>query len=122
MLCKCSLCGEELTAPQVYNGLMYGYTCVKRINPNYKKPKNPQFFVLADSFEVEELNQYQTKVTAFIKGVKFLGWITKRTNIIGNILTTNEGIVISENNAYIDLLAYPKSNKAINLYHELKTN
>jgi len=121
MLCKCSLCGEELTAPQVYNGLMYGYTCVKRINPNYKKPKNPQFFVLADSFEVEELNQYQTKVTAFIKGVKFLGWITKRTNIIGNILTTNEGIVISENNAYIDLLAYPKSNKAINLYHELKT-
>jgi len=121
MLCKCSLCGEELTAPQVYNGLMYGYTCVKRINPNYKKPKNPQFFVLADPFEVEELNQYQTKVTAFIKGVKFLGWITKRTNIIGNILTTNEGIVISENNAYIDLLAYPKSNKAINLYHELKT-
>jgi len=121
MLCKCSLCGEELTSPQVYNGLMYGYTCVKKINPNYKKPKNPQFFVLADSFEVEELNQYQTKVTAFIKGVKFLGWITKRTNIIGNILTTNEGIVISENNAYIDLLAYPKSNKAINLYHELKT-
>ena len=121
MLCKCSLCGEELTAPQVYNGLMYGYTCVKKINPNYKKPKNPQFFVLADSFEVEELNQYQTKVTAFIKGVKFLGWITKRTNIIGNILTTNECIVISENNAYIDLLAYPKSNKAINLYHEIKT-
>ena len=121
MLCKCSLCGEELTAPQVYNGFMYGYTCVKKINPNYKKPKTPQFFALADSFQVEELNQYQTKVIAFIKGIKFLGWITKRTNIIGNILTTNEGIVISENNAYIDLLAYPKSVKAINLYHELKT-
>ena len=122
MLCKCSLCGEELTAPQVYNGLMYGYTCVKKINPNYKKPKNPQFFVLADSFEVEELNQYQTKVTAFIKGFKFLGWITKRTNIVGDTVVLNEGIAINEGNAYIDLLAYPKSVKAINLYQELKTN
>lgn len=121
MLCKCSLCGEELTAPQVYNGLMYGYTCVKKLNPSYKKPKNPQFFVLADSFQVEELNKYKTKVTAVLKGVKFLGWLTKRTNIVGDTTILSEGIILNENNAYIDLLAYPKSVKAIDLYHELKT-
>lgn len=38
--CYCALCGEELTAPQQFNGKMYGYSCILKVNPTAKKQKD----------------------------------------------------------------------------------
>ena len=37
--CTCVLCGESLTAPIVFKGKTYGWTCITKINPSAKKPK-----------------------------------------------------------------------------------
>lgn len=36
---NCSCCGTEVTSPYFYNGGVYGWTCIKKVNPNAKKNK-----------------------------------------------------------------------------------
>lgn len=36
----CTCCQAEITAPQYYNGKPYGYSCVKKVSPNFKRKKN----------------------------------------------------------------------------------
>jgi len=36
---NCSCCGTEVTSPYFYMGGVYGYTCIKKVNPNAKKNK-----------------------------------------------------------------------------------
>lgn len=36
---RCTCCQAELTAPQFYNGNPYGYTCIKKVDPSYKRTK-----------------------------------------------------------------------------------
>ena len=37
MTIHCELCGEELTAPQFFEGKPYGWSCIKKVNPAAKK-------------------------------------------------------------------------------------
>lgn len=39
MLFNCTCCAAELTAPYFFNGGVYGYTCIKKVNPAAKKNK-----------------------------------------------------------------------------------
>lgn len=36
---NCSCCGTEVTSPYFYDGGVYGYTCIKKVNPNTKRNK-----------------------------------------------------------------------------------
>ena len=45
---NCSCCGTEVTSPYFYMGGVYGYTCIKKVNPNAKKNK-----LKSKVFEVE---------------------------------------------------------------------
>ncbi len=70
-ICKCSLCGEELTAPQFYKGAAYGWTCIKKVNPSARKPRVKPRYVVADSFEQKEgkvFSKYQGKTYAAFIG------------------------------------------------------
>lgn len=44
---NCSCCGTEVTSPYFYDGGVYGWTCIKKLNPNAKrnKPKSKIFVV-----------------------------------------------------------------------------
>ena len=40
---QCACCGSDITAPQFYNGQMYGYTCITKVAPKQKKNKATKF-------------------------------------------------------------------------------
>ena len=44
---KCFCCGADVTMPQFFNGEVYGYTCILKVNPTQKQVKTKWF--LADS-------------------------------------------------------------------------
>lgn len=50
---NCSCCGTDLTSPYFYNGGVYGYTCIKKVNPSARKRKPKSKCV-----EVEVLKLY----------------------------------------------------------------
>jgi hypothetical protein len=41
----CAACGEELTAPLFFDGKPYGWTCIKKVCPTFKKPKVIKTFI-----------------------------------------------------------------------------
>lgn len=51
---KCSCCGSDITAPQFYKGQMYGYTCITKVAPRYKKIKSDELIFIP--FDVIEDN------------------------------------------------------------------
>lgn len=36
---NCTCCGTEVTAPYFYKGGVYGWTCIKKVNPNARRNK-----------------------------------------------------------------------------------
>jgi hypothetical protein len=58
---QCACCGADVTMPQFYNGLAYGYTCIKKVAPKQKQTKI--VYVQADSFEVYQANFKMLKFT-----------------------------------------------------------
>ena len=36
---NCTCCGTEVTSPYFYNGGVYGYTCIKKLNTNARRNK-----------------------------------------------------------------------------------
>lgn len=66
---RCTCCQAELTAPQFHNGYPYGYTCIKKINPEQKQTKIK--YISVDAFKV-----VQQAGTRFVICVKFDGkWV-----------------------------------------------
>lgn len=65
---RCACCNSELTAPQFYNGLPYGWSCIKKIVPNTKQ--NKRKFVAVDNFKVITGNTGQRKVIRLEKDGK----------------------------------------------------
>ena len=37
---SCTCCGSTVTCPYFFNGGVYGYTCIKKVNPSAKKIKD----------------------------------------------------------------------------------
>ena len=47
---RCTCCQAEITAPQFYNGNPYGYTCIKKVDPAYKRTKT--VYVAVEAYKV----------------------------------------------------------------------
>lgn len=39
VIIRCTCCQSEVTMPQFYNGHPYGYVCIRKIDPAYKRTK-----------------------------------------------------------------------------------
>ena len=53
--CYCTLCGEQLTAPQFFEGNAYGWSCIKKVNPSAKKQKYIQISVLKIEYRMNHI-------------------------------------------------------------------
>jgi hypothetical protein len=49
----CVCCGSEVTAPQFFEGKVYGYTCIKKVSPQ-KRTKTE--WVSVDTYEIKKIN------------------------------------------------------------------
>ena len=71
----------ELTAPQFYNGFPYGYTCIKKVDPAYKRTKT--VYVAVEAFKVVSTiggrNVVNVKHNGKVKQVVCYGDIYSRT-------------------------------------------
>lgn len=63
----CACCGSEVTCPQFFDGKVYGYTCIKKVNPAAKQSK--VVYVAAELVSVKALGSMQD-VIIIINGVK----------------------------------------------------
>lgn len=102
----CELCSEELTCPQIYMGKIYGWSCIKKVNPNARKSKVKEVWVAADNYEFEQLSG-GLKIRAFKSGLKFV-----------DILPTNnpygfKNIIVQGDTAFINALIYKNGYKII---------
>lgn len=43
---RCECCGSDITAPQFYNGKMYGYTCITKVAPRQKRNSAKDLIVI----------------------------------------------------------------------------
>lgn len=110
--CSCALCGEKLTAPIMYMGKMYGWSCIKKVSPTAKKPaKNSQLWQPCDLVSIEQLEGGE-KITVLYMGFKFNGFTYVRNGI--KICDT----IIDNNGQYF--INVKKYNKATNLYYSNK--
>lgn len=101
---RCHLCGEIITCPYQFNGNVYGYTCITKVNPGTKKSKNKENWVSADSFTSELLDNGNLRIIAaytgnYYKSHKFIDFHST-TNIF------RKNILIEGDNAFINLSAY----------------
>ena len=68
----CTCCASLLTVPYVFNGNIYGSSCIKKINPNYTAKKLAGTWLSADSVTIEPIEgQSAVMVVAMINGVRF---------------------------------------------------
>lgn len=69
----CSCCGTECTMPQFYNGKPYGYTCITKVAPDYKRSKDNGLWIATDKTEVIHANKStpQAMLKVFVNGVSF---------------------------------------------------
>lgn len=109
---SCALCGEKLTAPIFFNGKIYGWSCIKKVNPTAKKSKT--HFVVADRFITTEHENGNISIDAVYQGtnnkpVKFYDLIVlKKRAYTGERFLSYNAIQIVDHVAYIDLLKYKK--------------
>lgn len=106
---KCARCGEDITAPYIFEGKAFGYTCIKIVNPLAKKAaKNKAHWVKADRFELPEDN----KIIAFYQGAnykvgKFVDYHHYVKTLSGNLMAVSPiNIFVQGNEAYINLKGY----------------
>ncbi len=52
---RCTCCQAELTAPQFYNGNVYGMTCIKKVDPSQKVSKT--VYIACESFKIISAGQ-----------------------------------------------------------------
>lgn len=53
---KCTCCNEEVTVPYFYKDGVYGYTCIKKVNPTAKK--SDRFLSAGDA--IKAVKAYRT--------------------------------------------------------------
>jgi hypothetical protein len=73
--CKCHRCGEDITAIYWHEGKMYGYSCIRYVNPFAKKNKAKEHWIMADVSSLDltiEGNKQFVNVCANGKKYRFL--------------------------------------------------
>ena len=69
---SCACCGSDVTAPYFHKGMVYGYTCIKKVNPSTKKAKDSGLWVSVDSVSIGKVEGFQkVKATAKIGDFSF---------------------------------------------------
>lgn len=79
MMYSCSCCGADVTVPYFHKGTVYGYTCIKKVDPSAKKVKDAGLWVAVDSVAVsvveEDRNlhmlQRRYQIVAEVSGHRF---------------------------------------------------
>lgn len=66
----CACCNTLITAPQFHNGKAYGYTCITKVVPSFKRTKDNGLWVKADSVEHVRDGAFVIS-TAIVDGYKF---------------------------------------------------
>lgn len=70
---QCFCCGSDVTAPQFYKGKVYGWSCIKKVDPSAKRTKDNGLWVRFDSVELTqpdlERNRFVPVVT--VNGKRF---------------------------------------------------
>lgn len=100
-MCKCSICGETLTAPVIIDNQIFGWSCAKKIYPNISKPKNK--WIKADTYTQEFFDNGNVGTTAVVAGKKYYG-----VCIVEKGRDSNIGVQVIEGIAYVDLNLYKK--------------
>lgn len=75
----CACCQSDVTVPYFHKGAVYGYTCIKKVDPSVKKTKDAGLWVAVDSVSVsvveEDRNlhmlQRRYQIVAEISGYRF---------------------------------------------------
>lgn len=67
----CACCQTLITAPQFHNGKAYGYTCITKIVPSFKRKRDNGLWIAADSVTHEREGVMWVKSTAVVDGYKF---------------------------------------------------
>ena len=109
--CSCHLCGEKLTAPIYYMGNLYGWSCIKKVNPRAKKVK--ENWQPCSLISIEIIGEDKRRITVEYLGKKLIGWecIVKLESGNVRIDTT---IVENCGNWFVNILAFPN---AENIYY-----
>lgn len=115
MICKCTACGELLTKPIFYNDGVYGFTCIKKVVPNYKKSSKKTFYIKADSFELEYIDENTSKIIAkhFCSSKNFIDYQRSGAYINGEKFIKSDSIIIVDKEAFINLMHYRNSYELI---------
>lgn len=111
---NCTCCGSVVTAPYFHGNGVYGWTCIKKVNPSAKK--NKAVYVKADAVEIKRVSDSMMgKAIATIEGVKvnagrviFTGETSYKTS---NIKETDQGVFVMV-----------KDNKGLILYRDKRTD
>lgn len=69
---NCSCCGTEVTSPYFFNGGVYGYTCIKKVNPKAKRNKGKCFTVEVVKVVFEDENSSRGKAFVIVNNEKFV--------------------------------------------------
>lgn len=70
----CTCCGVEITAPQFYKGKAYGYTCIKKIAPEFKRTSKAKsgIWVKPNSVVIKQVEgRALWNVVVEVQGIKF---------------------------------------------------
>lgn len=94
-----------------FDGKIYGWSCIKKVNPMAKKVKT--HFVVADSFTTTEHENGNISIDAAYQGtnnkpVKFYDLAVLKKTVNGGIHLYYDAIQIVDDVAYINLLKYKK--------------
>jgi hypothetical protein len=87
---NCSCCGTDVTSPYFYNGGVYGWTCIKKVNPNAKrnKPKSKCFEVEVLKVKFESENSTRGQALISINGIRSAAtaYRSYMDGVIGNFI------------------------------------
>lgn len=67
---NCSCCGTEVTSPYFFNGGVYGYTCIKKVNPKAKRNKGKCFLVEVVKVVFSDENSSRGKAFVIVNNEK----------------------------------------------------
>ena len=68
---NCSCCGTEVNSPYFYNGGVYGYTCIKKVNPLVVKRKGKAKCVEVEALKIRfntDVPKYGQAIVQFKSG------------------------------------------------------
>ena len=69
---NCSCCGTEVTSPYFFNGGVYGYTCIKKVNPKAKKNKGKCYLVEVVKVVFDDENSSRGKAFVAVNNEKLI--------------------------------------------------